>query len=152
MCEGRRAGLLLLCVQGALWSRTFPGAGRPFPLVGWSSPPSWGGQRGQGHDHSPMRRTSVLPMFTVGHVDPMYSVTMYGGNPPAPRCPGLSPAGIHRLVSWWPGDHSTCRSSSYLVRDESSASDLESLTYFIVTITPPSTCYHPNLQIRIPRD
>lgn len=106
VCDGGRAGLLHLCAQGALWSGTFPGGQAGLPLW-WTgkAPPSWGGQRGQGHDHSPVQRTSVLPVLTVGHVHATCTVTTCEGNPPAPRLPWARScrhpqAGL--LVAWGP--------------------------------------------------
>lgn len=84
-----------------------PSRGQADLSLWWTgqAPPSWGGQRGQGHDHSPVQRTSVLPVFTVGHVDATCTVTMCEGNPQAPRLPWARScrhpqAGL--LVAWGP--------------------------------------------------
>ena len=149
MCEGRRAGLLLLCVQGALQGRTFPGAGRPFPLVASQAGEDSGAKA---MITAPCREPLRFPCSLWDTWILCVQSPCTEGTHQHPIGPGLSAADIHRLVSWWPGDHSTYRSSSHPVCVGSSASDLESLTYFIATMTPPSTYYHPILQIGIPRD
>ena len=151
LCDGGRAGLLHPCAQGALWSGTFPGGRQAFPFGGPAQPPQAGEDSGaKAMITAPCREPLCFPCSLWDTWMPCVRSPCARGTHRHPGCPGLGPADTHRLVSWWPGDHSKCRSSSQLVRAGSPAHALESLTHFIVTMNPPSMCY-PILQIGIPR-